>query len=433
MAHFLGFLAGYCIEGLAIWLYSSVFTPRKRFFERIILLSVSYLSLALLSPLDLKWMNAVLYLSANFLFLYLCFRLKWYGALFHSILLTSVMAMYELMVYSIMDRFAPHFYQQTENFYLSFIYLISSKFPFLLTAFVFALAAGKIKAGEKSEKGALFYIAVPFSSAFAMVLFIGILENYVLSDRMKQMICLAAIILLVANIVMFVAYLYSQRKNEEYLQTRLHLLREQKRSEYYKMIQEQNDNQRILLHDLKNHLSTLEMYVTAGDNEKAHEYIREMFHFDGFKPSLVSSDNDLLNAILAGYRRECENWGIRIDADIRSHSVDFLSENDLTTLFGNILDNAMEAAKGVKDGYIDLYVYREDDTPFLVVRAINSCECNPFESDGKTLRKTSKGEGLHGYGLKSIRQILEKYNGSMEMHYDGDNNCFQLTLLLDST
>ena len=153
MAHFLGFLAGYCIEGLAIWLYSSVFTPRKRFFERIILLSVSYLSLALLSPLDLKWMNAVLYLSANFLFLYLCFRLKWYGALFHSILLTSVMAMYELMVYSIMDRFAPHFYQQTENFYLSFIYLISSKFPFLLTAFVFALAAGKIKAGEKSEKG----------------------------------------------------------------------------------------------------------------------------------------------------------------------------------------------------------------------------------------------------------------------------------------
>ena len=65
MAHFLGFLAGYCIEGLAIWLYSSVFTPRKRFFERIILLSVSYLSLALLSPLDLKWMNAVLYLSAN--------------------------------------------------------------------------------------------------------------------------------------------------------------------------------------------------------------------------------------------------------------------------------------------------------------------------------------------------------------------------------
>ena len=350
MAHFIGFLVGYCIEGLAIWLYSSVFVPRKSLIRRLILLSGAYLALALLSPFDLKWLNAVLYLSANFLFLFLCFRLKWYGALFHSILLTAVMAMYELMVYSVMDRFAPHFYQQTENFYYSLIYLISSKFPFLLTAYIFALVAGRIKAGEKQEQGALLCIAVPFSSAFAMVLFIGLLENYDLSNRMKQMICVVAIMLLGANVVMFTAYLYLQRKNEEYLQTRLHLLREQQRSEYYKMLQEQNENQRILLHDLKNHLRTLEMYLASGDDKKADEYIREMFHYDGFKPSLVSSDNDLLNAILAGYRRECESREIRLDADIRSHSVDFLSENDLTTLFGNILDNAVEAAKNGKEG-----------------------------------------------------------------------------------
>ncbi len=429
MGHVVGFLLGYLIEGLAVWLYASAFSPKRSLYTRILLLSVSYLVLAIIGPLDLKGLNGFLYLSATFLFLFLCYRIKWFGALFHALILTAVMAMYELMVYSIMDRVAPHFYMQVESFYYSFLYIIFSKFPFLLTTFLFAVVARAVKTKEKSAKGAFFYMVVPFASVFTMVLFIAFLEKYELSEQMKRMICVSSVLLLVANVIMFVAYLYTQKKFEDYLEISLTLQREHLRSEYYDMLRKQDENQKILLHDIRKHLNTIEMLNAAKENEKIDAYIKEMYTYPEFKPSLVSSDNDLLNAVLAKYRRECENLGIRFGVDVRSHCIDFLSENEITTLFANLLDNARQAAEHTKDAFIDLYVYHKEDTPYLVLRLQNSCKENPFESDGKTLKK-KKEEGLHGIGLKSIRRIIDKYDGNMEMHYDKEKKYFQTTLMM---
>lgn len=65
-----------------------------------------------ISIFDYKWLNALLYLLFSFLFLITMHQLKWHLALFHAAVLTAVMSMCELPVYSIIRHFAPNFFTE---------------------------------------------------------------------------------------------------------------------------------------------------------------------------------------------------------------------------------------------------------------------------------------------------------------------------------
>ena len=111
LCYFFSFLA----EAVILWQYTSaLFIPRHSAKIRLALLCVFYLVLFAVSLFELKWLNASLYLLTGFLFLFAGYRIKWHLAFFHSAVLTAVMAMCELTVYSIIGHFAPHFLRKTQ-------------------------------------------------------------------------------------------------------------------------------------------------------------------------------------------------------------------------------------------------------------------------------------------------------------------------------
>ena len=105
-----------------------------------------------------------------------------------------------------------------------------------------------------------------------------------------------------------------------------------------------------------------------------------------------------------------------------------LSEADIYSLFGNMLDNAIESVVKIKDRQkrlISLHVIQ--DKQFIRIRTENYCEENVQFQDGIPIT-TKKDKRFHGYGMKSMKKIVEKYGGSV-MAGKADN-WFELKILI---
>ena len=193
---------------------------------------------------------------------------------------------------------------------------------------------------------------------------------------------------------------------------------------YYSALQEQFENQRILIHDIKKHLGTIDALAKQIGSTEIETYISGLE--ETFAPSIQAKlcSNPILNLLLLRFRDECIEKNVQFQCDVRENSVDFLSSSNITTLFGNLLSNALEAAEVSKEKQIELSVTRNIAQSVIVISANNSCD-NPPMPDGDRGFYTRKTDRLlHGVGLRSVERIVSKYHGIAAIYYDPDNKQF---------
>lgn len=430
MAHLVGFFVSYLIEGASIWFYSALFPEKKDTLSRLIMLSSFCLFLALIGHLDIKLLNAILYPLAIFLFYFLNFKLRWFVALFHAMLITALTALCEIAIYGLMNLITPNFFSAWNSFFYMISYAIFSKFPLLVIVVIIVIIGKSLKPRNENSRLALLYLIIPIASVFCMMIYMTVLDRYPVSGKVEALICISSFLLLSGNFGLFASYFYMQRRNEEYLELQFNYQKEVQRADYYEMLREQNENQRILVHDIKNHLQMIEALNLSGNNLELQKYLEALSGKPELSNPIAVTDHELLNMILHRYKRECTKKGIKFFTDIRKGCMNGLEDVEITTLFCNLLDNAMEAAEGNEGAFVDLSAAKREGTDYLVVTLSNSCRENPFEADGKTLISAKNGK-IHGYGLKSVRAILKKNDGSMEQHFEEDNKLFHTTVLLN--
>lgn len=199
---------------------------------------------------------------------------------------------------------------------------------------------------------------------------------------------------------------------------------------YYKMLLSQHESQRILIHDMKKHLQSLEILNSAKEYEKIDTYIHTLLQSSDLTESARVCDHHMLNVILSRYQRQCQEKYITFHTDIRSGVLRHLPDADLTAIFCNILDNALESASKTDHALIELNVHRKEHTPFAVITMINSCRTDPFTAHNHQLITSKKEPSSHGFGLKSVRRIVERYEGSMNLYYDEKDLLFHTIILL---
>lgn len=140
-------------------------------------------------------------------------------------------------------------------------------------------------------------------------------------------------------------------------------------------------------------------------------------------------DHKMLNNILCRYKKVCNELHITLHADIRSNTTTFLPDSDVTSLFCNLLDNAVEASTHIKDAYIEINAAKREHTPFIIITMINSCASNPFTPNGKLVSSKPEPQA-HGFGIKSIEKIVHKYDGNMQMYYEESSSTFHTIIML---
>lgn len=420
------------MEAIILWQYTSaLFVSRRKTWFHFTTLSVLYFLLFSVSLLEYKTLNTTLYFLANFLFLLCNMELKWYTAFFHSAVLTAVMGMCELAAYGMIK---PQFFKCNGNFFTLFIFAIFNKLIFFTVICVLAhFMKLRQKENEQYDKSVFWLIFIPITSIFIMLTLMNSGNADTLSATQSWMITLSAIFLLISNLLVFGINQYNQKRSLEYTEMQLMLQKESDSANYYKMLSEQNENQNILIHDIKKHLQSIALLNTQKENDKISAYINQLMVSSDLKENIHLCDHEMLNVILCRYQRQCEQEHISFHADIRSKTIGFMTNNDITSLFCNLLDNAFDASVHIPESFIEISVKRRYNTPITLITIKNSCRTNPFLQTGKNLMTHKPDKSKHGFGIKSIRKIVQKYNGNMEMYYKDDSSTFHVIIMLNTS
>lgn len=425
------FLCFFVEAVIALQYASHLFVPEKTLGFRIGMVGIFYSILFAVSLMDVKWLNMSLYLLANYFFLVCCYRIKYSSAVFHSMILAAVMSMCELIVYNVIERFTPHFFVQAEKFHNKILFIVFSKLLFFVVIFVLIyFLKGQQKYTPQKDYSVLMLICVPAMTVFVMLTLVSISDICTLTPLMNGMVSLSALFLLSANLLIFGVNHYNQKKNMEYTDMQLLLEREKDSVEYYKMLAMQNENQSILIHDIKKHLQSIKLLNEKGENSRIGDYIQQLVNSSDLKEIPRICDNELLNVILSRYKRQCSEKRITFLNDIRCGTTNFIADNELTSLFCNLLDNAIEAAETVSEPYVEVSSCKREKTPFIVITVINSCGKTPFSGSAGKLRTTKPDRQKHGFGIKSIRKIISKYHGDVQMYYNEDTLTFHTIITL---
>lgn len=422
----------FLVEAIILWQYSSnLFTAKRKPWIKFIMLFVFYLTMFAASLLEYKWLNITLYFFMNFIFLFTQHDLKWYSALFHSAIIAAIMGMCELTVYSLIERFTPHFFAESEHFHNMIIFTIFSKIIFFTIIYILIhLLKGQQTQNHQYDKSVLLLIFIPITSVFIMLTLVSISDASLLSPLLKGMVALSAVFLLVSNLLVFGINRYNQKKSMEFTQIQLLLQKESNSTEYYEMLRLQNENQRILIHDIKKHLQSIDMLNEQKEHDKIGAYIHQLIRSSDLKESARLCDHEMLNSILCRYMQQCTNSHIAFHVDIRSGTTDFIADNDLTSLFCNLLDNAVKAASNIPESFIEISTSKREKTPLVVLTVINSCRTNPFTKANGNLTINIPNDHKHGFGLKSIRKTVTKYNGNMQIYYNTNTLTFHTIITL---
>ncbi|MCD7945436.1 MAG: ATP-binding protein [Clostridiales bacterium] len=193
----------------------------------------------------------------------------------------------------------------------------------------------------------------------------------------------------------------------------------------YRMSQESVDLVNQKYHDLKHQIAILRAEVGTGQKL---EYLDQMEQEIKAYEAQNKTGNEVLDTILTGKSVYCQNHGIELTCVADGKALDFMDVMDLSTLFGNALDNAIESASKLSDPEQRLvHLSVAVQKGFLRIRVENRCE------EGYTVKKglpltTKKDTRLHGYGLKSICRTAEKYGGSATVSASG--GWFELRILI---
>ena len=430
MEHIVLLLFSFFTEAVILWQYTSnLFTSSYGSKIRLALLSALYTILFLLSLLKQTGLNIVSFFVFNTVFLYVLFKLKLLLALFHSAILTAIMGISEIAVLGIISRFFPHFLLETDAG-LVFYTVFSKIFFFAVIYLLIHLFKGKKLNQEQYGHSEILLMLIPVSSIFIIFTLLSIGETSAFAPPIDFLVTICAVFLLMVNLLVFGINQYNQKKSQEYADLQLLLQKESASVEYYEMMLAQNENQSILIHDIKKHLQSIKLLNEKHDSDKINAYIQQLMESSDLRETTNICDNEMLNAILCRYQRQCNDKHIHFHTDIRSGTVQYIYQHDLTSLFCNLLENAMESAENIPDSFIELTVQKKENSPFVIIILINSCQNTPvYNQEGVPVSHKSDN-GRHGFGIKSIKKVVKQYHGNLQMYYDNDSGTFHTIITL---
>ena len=406
ICYFFSFL----IEGIVFWNYVSIlFVPKYSTKIRFVYLSLGFFILFLFSLHNIFLLNCILYITVCFLYLTLFYQTKWYYALFHSTLFEVLTAVCELPAYSILSTFLTSANLRAADFHLKLLFAVISKTLFFAVMSALLLWLKKRqKPFLQYDKSVFFTILIPFIAQIIVLILFAVCDSPSMTATQNRLITINAFFLLIVNLLIFGLNQYNQKKHLEFTEMQIQLQKEHDSAEYYKMLIAQNENQRILIHDMKKHLQSIALLNEDNQNEKIRAYINQLMQSSDLLEFSKICDHKILNNILCRYKKVCNDLHIAFHADIRSNTTTFLSDSDVTSLFCNMLDNAVETSNHIKDSYIEITAAQRKHTPFVIITIINSCAGNPFSPNGE-LVSSKQNPQAHGFGIKSMEKIIHNY------------------------
>jgi sensor histidine kinase YesM len=277
---------------------------------------------------------------------------------------------------------------------------------------------------RRPEKSQLFFLMFP------LVLFLylrhlnfslwsgkaSVEDSLVILAIVSSVICYGMVLLSDAQIA------FIQNRNE--LQGMALLL--EKERQYYEERARNSEEIRKLAHDMKNHLRTIRK---LSHEREVQEYVTSIIGEVNSHEMLYQTGNGALDIILNDKFHACQEKAIRLTPYMDAGGLDFIRPADLSVIFGNLLDNAIEAVEKIREPERrEIRLKISHKGRFFVIRVENPFSEPPLRIAGNRFRTGKQDRHFHGFGLGNVQQVVDGYCGQMSTDMDAD--IFRVTVLI---
>lgn len=181
---------------------------------------------------------------------------------------------------------------------------------------------------------------------------------------------------------------------------------------------------RLLKHDMKNHTLVILSYLDADNSEEAKRYAGEILDKLNRMYTYVNVGNSLLSYIINSKLSEAKELGIELKAEIENLPFSYMDSVDFSALLNNMLDNAIRGAVDSADKRLEVNIAARKG--FDVITVKNSIDASVLEKNPTLM--SSKEEPGHGYGLRQMKAVAEKYGGAIDIYEK--NGLFVVSVLM---
>lgn len=428
---------------IAVFLYTLRLRKAKHFWLRLIgcVALLCGLVMAINYPTDNAWVLSFTYLGIFLIVLLsmkFCFEEPWQNIVFCGVAAYTTQhlayQMANLVLTSILNNISPllslygsETFDTTQIHWIRFyiaVYLLCYYVVYCITFFVFG---NKIQSGSqmsiKSFKmlllvstGLVIDILLNSIFLYSDILKVGAKDVTLFTLMVYVYNCLCCILLLIVQFGLVL-----RRKLEDELSMIKQLWR--LRTEQYEVAKENISIINQKCHDMKH-----QIHEIGHVNRISKDVVEEIEHSIQVYDAMVKTGNDVLDIIFTEKRLHCVANKIALSCMADGAKISFIKDSDLYALFGNAMDNAIEAVKQIKEEErrVISLILRESNN-FIAVSIDNTFDGEIEFVDGLPMTK-KMDTNVHGFGMKSMRMIVERYNGEMEVTINDD--IFSLNILI---
>lgn len=278
--------------------------------------------------------------------------------------------------------------------------------------------------------GYYWVIAVCFPACSIFILYF--LDLNALSGNLTNYIQIFCIIICIfaMNIIAFVFYdqiCNGQAIKEE--RDRIQNYVELQKSEQNK-VDDYNKNITKISHDMKNYVLGVESLIRSGQYDKALNELADISNNVIKTTSVISSKDSVVNHILNAKLWNMEREGIRLERKINIEKEIPINTGDISVLLGNALDNAIEYVGSHKNVEQLIIIDISYSRNIFMAKVSNPVEENIVIPKDMVLRTTKKTRG-HGVGMKSVKDICLRYNGTFKVKCENKIFTEEIIMILD--
>ncbi len=203
--------------------------------------------------------------------------------------------------------------------------------------------------------------------------------------------------------------------------------------EYYNKINSIYDEFRCFRHDFKNHILCLRSLISAGETERAIEYMNEIEVLSSVEKKKFDTGNIIVDALLSDKSEKALASNTRLDFK-GFVPTSGISNADLCIIIANAVDNAIEACAKDSSNEEKIITANADFKRGYFFFRISNPMFEKVKINDKNKVVTSKEDkSRHGFGVSNIVRVANKYNGAAEISADGGVFTLDVQLLLDSS
>jgi len=241
-----------------------------------------------------------------------------------------------------------------------------------------------------------------------------ILVQFYLGMQMNKILVFTSLLSLGLSVIGIAVIVYYISKLEQQNQeTQFSLQKLEMEQSNYIQLNEVAKEIKIIRHDLKHDYLLIGSYLENKNYSKINEIVKSRIKDIHEGTNTINSANELINTIINYKLMIANSKNIEVSCDLNVSNKIYMKDYHLNELLSNLIDNAIENCSK-NDPKINIII---NEDVFLYIEVINSIDVSVLNTNPNLI--TNKKGDIHGHGVKSIKRIVNEYNGNIKFFENG--------------